>query len=343
MKTISELNIGKPIIFVNPYFNKDFTLIAKVNQAGGIGVIDHVTAGPARFEPDDSTPYGIRVHVDDPLLEGSNKRIKLGIIPLEDNDRLVSLEDSFFLKLSIPVFVEVGCLSDVSNAQRIGAAGLIVRGSEGPGWVSPTHGFVLLQQIIQMANLPVFHQGGIGPYTSAGAIGAGASGIVSDYHLLLTDESAIDSELKTFLSSINLPGSTILNEISGHPFRSYSRIGTKKIRELKKMEESLAVDESKQYQKLISSQIGYPSAKPDGDDSIFPFSEDLTINRVLLQKCHSVSEVIAAFDSAMKLCSGAWPFKEGSPLSVEHGVRFPVVQGPMAHVSDNSGFSESGK
>ncbi len=70
MKTISELNIVTPIIFVNPYFNKDFTLIAKVNQAGGIGVIDHVTVGPARFEPDDSTPYGIRVHVDDPLLRG---------------------------------------------------------------------------------------------------------------------------------------------------------------------------------------------------------------------------------------------------------------------------------
>lgn len=338
MNTISKFNPSVPIIFVNPYFNMSFDLIRKVVELGGIGVIDHVTAGPARFDPDSSTPYGVRIHLNDPMLHSGNNRIGLAIIPLEDCDSLESIKDHAFSNLSVPILAEVGCIDHVKHAERVGAQGLIVRGNEGPGWVSRIHGFVLLQQVLDVSELPVFLQGGVGPCTAAGAIRAGASGIVLDYHLLLTDESAIDSELKNFLSSLNLPGSTILNDISGHSFRSYSRIGTKKIRELKKIEESLAVDESAQYQRLISTQIGYPTAKPDGDDAIFPFSEDLIISRILLQKCRSVSDVIAVFGNAMKLCSDTWPFVEGSSLCHEHGVRFPVVQGPMAHVSDNADF-----
>lgn len=338
MNTISKFSPSVPIIFVNPYFNRSFNLIRKVIELGGIGVIDHVTAGPARFDPDNSNSYGVRVHLNDPMLHSGNDRIGLAIIPLDDCDALESIENHAFSNLSAPVLVEVGGIDHVKHAERLGAQGLIVRGNEGPGWVSRTHGFVLLQKVLEISELPVFLQGGVGPCTAAGAIRAGASGIVLDYHLLLTDESAIDSELKNFLGSLDLSGSTILDDISGHSFRSYSRIGTKKIRELKKIEQSLIVDESAKYQKLISKNIGYPSPRPDKDNTIFPFSEDLIINKILLQEYRSVSDVIKAFDNAMKLCSDTWPFVEGSSLCHEHGVRFPVVQGPMAHVSDNADF-----
>ena len=54
MNIISQLNMTLPIIFINPYFNQDCRLIDKVTELGGVGVIDHVTAGPALFASDTS-------------------------------------------------------------------------------------------------------------------------------------------------------------------------------------------------------------------------------------------------------------------------------------------------
>jgi len=129
---------------------------------------------------------------------------------------------------------------------------------------------------------------------------AGASGIVIDYHLLLTTESALDEDLKKFLGDLDMPASACLNNVSGHPFRAYSRIGTKKVRELKKNEESIPGEEFDKYKNIITESIGYPSSKPDLDDSIFPFSEDLVINSELFKKKRTTLEVISSFVDAMK-------------------------------------------
>ncbi|MGP8283785.1 MAG: SDR family NAD(P)-dependent oxidoreductase [Desulfomonilaceae bacterium] len=338
MNIISQLNMTLPIIFINPYFNQDCRLIDKVTELGGVGVIDHVTAGPALFASDTSISRGIRAHLNNLTHAEKASGIKLAIVPMEDCDLFESLEQGSLSKFSFPVLVEVGSIEHVRQAERLRAQGLIVKGTEGGGWVSATHGFVLLQQVLEASRLPVFHQGGVGPCTAAGVIRAGGAGIVLDYHLLLTDESAIDPELKKFFTNLNLPSSTTLNEVSGRVFRAYSRIGTKKIRELKKFEESMATEDFDEYRGILSKTIGHPTATPDIDDSIFPFSEDLVINKSLFKGNHSVSDVIKKFVDAMKIGPSQWPFEEGSALSVEHGVKFPVVQGPMAHVSDNADF-----
>ena len=49
-------------------------------------------------------------------------------------------------------------------------------------------------------------------------------------------------------------------------------------------------------------------------------------------------EIVAEFGKWMSPRKHAWPFSEDSALASEHGTRFPIVQGPMAHVSDNPDF-----
>ena len=341
MSIISKLNMTAPIIFLNPYFNRDCGLINRVVELGGIGVIDLATTDSSSFMSDVLTPYAVRVHPDDRFLSEMGHQIKLAIIPFEDCDQLDSLPEKAFVRFSFPVLIEVGSTEHALKAEKLGAEGLIIRGNEGSGWVSPVHGFVLLQRILEVTRLPVFLQGGVGPCTAAGAIRAGASGIVLDHHLLLTEESAIAGDLKNFFTSLNLPASTTLNETAGRPFRAYSRIGTKKVREFKKFEQSLTEDQFRDYHASILKAIGFPTASPDTDDSIFPFSEDLVINKDLLKENRTVSDVIEKFLEAMNPCSCPWPFEAGSPLSIQHGVKFPVVQGPMAHVSDNTDFLEA--
>ncbi|MGC8602261.1 MAG: SDR family NAD(P)-dependent oxidoreductase [Desulfomonilaceae bacterium] len=338
MNIIDKLNMTLPIIFVNPYFNRDMRLINKIEEMGGIGVIDHASNGLHSFNQEVMTPCGIRTHFNDPLLLEKTEKVKLAIIPLEDWDQLDSIGEKVFSQFSFPVISEISNAQQALNAENWGAEGLIVRGNEAGGWVSQLHGFVLLQQILEVSNLPVFLQGGVGPCTAAGAIRSGACGIVLDHHLLLTKESAIDPELKDFFKNLKLSASTTLNENSGKPFRAYARIGTQKIRELKQFEKSITPEQFQDYQHIITKSIGYPTSTPDTDNTIFPFSEDLVINRDLLSQSLSASDVIKKFADAMKNCACQWPFYEGSPLSVEHGVKFPVVQGPMAHVSDNPDF-----
>ncbi|MFH0958610.1 MAG: beta-ketoacyl synthase N-terminal-like domain-containing protein, partial [Pseudomonadota bacterium] len=341
MNTLDRFNLRIPIIFVNPYYNVSFDLIANVYQHGSIGIIDHVTAGQSRISPDGKTPYGVRCHISDPMIKAGNDLVKLAIIPVEDSAALGKTDDGELLGAPFPAMVEVANLEDLKHAERVGASGVIVKGAECGGWASKTHGFVLLQQILQSSRIPVFLQGGIGPCTAAGAIRAGASGIVIDYHLLLTAESALDEETKNLLGNLDIPSSVCLNHVAGIPFRAYSRIGTKKIRKLKKIQESMTSEISDNYRNIIADSIGYPSPKPDMDDSVFPFSEDLVVNSEFLKKIRSASEVISLFVEAMRPRNIEWPFAEGSIICGEHGSKYPVVQGPMAHVSDNSDFLKS--
>ncbi len=48
-------------------------------------------------------------------------------------------------------------------------------------------------------------QGGIGFRTAAGAVAAGAAGVVLDVHLLLTEGSGLGKPMKDFFRSLGLP------------------------------------------------------------------------------------------------------------------------------------------
>ncbi|MGC8660660.1 MAG: nitronate monooxygenase, partial [Desulfomonilaceae bacterium] len=262
MNIITKLNLSAPIIFVNPYFNQDCGLINAVTKLGGIGVLDLATADCSSFMSNVMAPFAVRVHPDDNFLSEMADQIKLAIIPFEGWNKMLSFPEGTFSNFPFPVLVEVGSAEQGIKAEKLGAQGLIVRGNEGSGWVSPIHGFVLLQRVLEITTLPVFLQGGVGPCTASGAIKAGASGIVLDHHLLLTKESAIHGDFKNFLANLSLSASTTLNEISGHPFRVYSRIGTRKVRELKKLEQSITEEQFPDYYTTILKSIGFPTALP---------------------------------------------------------------------------------
>ncbi len=80
----------------------------------------------------------------------------------------------------------------------------------------------------------MFLQGGIGLHTAAGAVAAGAAGVVLDVHLTLTEDSAVRASLKDFLRGLGFPATVTLAEQSANPLRVYSRVGTKIVRALKK-------------------------------------------------------------------------------------------------------------
>ncbi len=333
---IPDLKI--PVLYVNPFFNDDSRLIEETTDAGALGVVDHATAGPCPISLPERLNHGVRCNFRDLARFTRNEKVKLVILPLNDVEDLRNLEAGYLSGIGCPVFVEVGSSDDAATAGRAGAAGLIARGSEGPGWVSETNGFVLLQKILQSSKLPVFLQGGVSLRTAAGAVRAGASGVVLDNHLLLTQTCSLSDGLKKFLSGLALPATAMLGEGFQKNLRVYSRVGTKIVRELRKIEDSLVPDELPSYFFRLNSSIGKPSNTPDMDETLLPLSEDIITAKSLSAVFETASAVLQEFGRRMSDSDIQWPFEQSSKLCQEHSTTYPVVQGPMAHVSDNADF-----
>ncbi|MFH1112944.1 MAG: SDR family NAD(P)-dependent oxidoreductase [Pseudomonadota bacterium] len=327
-----------PVLYVNPPYNCGPALVEEVSGAGGLGIIDHATSGPARFAVSNDTPHGVRIPLEELRRCSWEPNTELALVPIEDAGKVSELEQGFLSRLPVPVLVEVGDSVGAIAAYKAGAAGLIARGNEGPGWVSQTSGLVLLQDVLDAVDLPVFLQGGVGLRTAMGAAAAGAAGVVLDVHLLLTGGSALEQHLKDFLSSLGLPCTLTLAEGSEIELRVYSRVGTRMVRDLRKEEESVAPEEMQAFTEKLRGALKKSVSNPDADAGLLPLSEDIGTAQSLARDHGSASAVVRAFHERMTASRGAWPFHEGSGTAKSHGTRLPLVQGPMAHVSDNPDF-----
>lgn len=257
------LNLQFPLLYVNPPINANPVLIEEVFKAGGLGIIDQVTSGPIVFNPLPTTPYGMRVLLNDLSGCATSSLVTATLISLEDAPKYRDLDSGFFHSMPIPVFAEVADASQAREAERAGAAGLIAKGNEGPGWVSDLSGFVLLQNLLLVSRIPVFLQGGVGLRTAAGAFAAGAAGVVLDVHLLLAEESAIGESIRNFLTSLRLPATVTLAETTSTPLRVYSRMATKIVRELKQLEDSVSPEGFPDYVDKLHTSLRNVSSSPD--------------------------------------------------------------------------------
>jgi phosphopantetheine--protein transferase-like protein len=338
MKLPLPFDLKIPVLYVNPGINADPGLAEEVSRAGGLGIVDHVAAGPAELEISPGVPYGVRSSLKDLEQFAQAEGLRLILIPLEESEQVASLEPQTLEKVGVPVLVEVGSARQAMAAEKAGAAGFVARGNEGPGWVSETSGLVLLQEIRALSDLPLFLQGGVGLRTAAGARAAGATGVVLDVHLLLTDGSRVNPALKDFLNSMGLPTTVTLADVTGNPLRVYSRVGTRMVRELKKLEDSLSASDFPSYRERLQAALKGCGTSPDSDEMLLPMSEDIATAKELAAQHGRAKAIVDAFERAMAEVGKTWPFHEGSAFCHDHGTRFPIVQGPMAHVSDNPDF-----
>ena len=308
MKLPMPFDLKIPVLYVNPGINADAGLVEEVSRAGGLGIVDHVTSGPAEFKVSPDIPHGVRVLIKDLERFASAEGTKLVLIPLEDAEQLSSLEPGALKEIGVPVLVEVGSARQAAAAEKAGAAGLIARGNEGPGWVSETSGFVLLQEIRALSDLPLFLQGGVSARTAAGAMAAGATGVVLDVHLLLADGSQVNPSLKDFLNSLGLPATVTLADGTGTPLRVYSRVGTRMVRELRKQEDALQPQDFPSYRERLQIVLQARGISPDSEEMLLPMSEDIGTGKVLAGAHGNAGAIVAVFGQAMAEIGHAWPF-----------------------------------
>lgn len=327
-----------PVIYVNPALNADAGLIRAVHGCGGIGFVDRYGTAAVEFTVPTGIARGVRISLRELGNLPPDPDLRLAMIPLEEAPRVAALPPGLFSQTTVGVLVEVGSAREAEAAEQAGAAGLVARGNEGPGRISETAGFVLLQELLDCTSLPVFLQGGVGPHTAIGALGAGATGVVLDVHLLFSCDSVLAKSLNGFLRDLGSPATVVLGESQGLPCRVYGREGTRMVREMRKFEQSLSEQDAPILRNKIEAALRVPAESPDVDEGLIPLSEDIATARSLADEHNSAGGIIRSLVRGMTSDGYSWPFREKSRVCRQHGTLYPIVQGPMAHVSEGAAF-----
>jgi acyl transferase domain-containing protein/NAD(P)H-dependent flavin oxidoreductase YrpB (nitropropane dioxygenase family) len=241
------------------------------------------------------------------------------------------------LGVGIAAVAEVTSREAAKAAVEAGFGALIVAGHEAGGWGSETSSFVLLQAVLGAVGVPVWVRGGIGLYSAAACLAAGAAGVVLDGALLLARESALDLAARARLERWDGSETQVIGRgISrgrGPGLRVHALPGSPALGRLAASEG----EGRDAWRRAAASHVGW------GPGQVWPAGQDAAWAASLARRFVTVGGIVQAIDRAIDEALDAArrlrPLDEGAPLAAAHGTRYPIVQGPMTRVSDNVPFA----
>jgi acyl transferase domain-containing protein/NAD(P)H-dependent flavin oxidoreductase YrpB (nitropropane dioxygenase family)/NADP-dependent 3-hydroxy acid dehydrogenase YdfG len=326
-------------------------------RAGALGVLDleysrdegAARRGIAELDRFTTGEFGLKCN-------GAGLRaLTLGTLPCPDRLRWLIVADPDAREFKdeiralrsrgIRALLECTCPEEARIAEQVGVDGVIAKGNEAGGRVAQEGCFVLLQRFLNHLFVPVLAQGGIGPYTASACRAAGAAGVVLDSQLLLTRESPLSEAVRKRIAAMDGSESACLGSEIGAPYRICTRLGASATAALRETESTLARSENspaanrRRWREEVARRAGWE--RPEED--LFLFGQDLGLAQPLADRYVTVGGVVDAIRqtarSQSRRAAGFRPLAEGSPLAASHGTKYPIVQGPMARISDVPAFA----
>ena len=231
------------------------------------------------------------------------------------------------------IILEVTTLEMAEAAQKAGCDGIVIKGNEAGGYTGVESAFILCQQLYGKVKIPYWVWGGMGLHTISAVRLAGAEGGVLCEQLWLTRESPFSMEEKKVWQKMDGSETTSLSQGEIF-FRLYSRNGRKLIHDC---ETELAA--SNNWYESMARLLQANSS----EGGLIPCGQDIGMAAFLSEQFGSVRDVLRAVENGcqehLEMASIYRSFSENSALAKTHGTRFPIIQGPMANISDVAGFS----
>ncbi len=342
----------KPIFAYNPQGVSNISLLKSVIDAGGVGLIDL-----ERLSPEESleqlkscyhqlaSSWGVRVTTKkqfEQVLALHSDTFPL-IVIIGDID-LTEKELTKAQAKQLVLLAEVVSLNEAYNKKW--AEAYVVKGNEAAGRVGDETSFILTQQFAD-AGLTFLVQGGVGFYTIGGIFSVGAKGVILDTQLFLTPECPLPAEVKSFLAKLDATDTQVLGKTTAKKYRVYARLGTKIVKEFVKKEKSLLElsleERSIAFQKAILAERPMFDSK-DIANSLLPVGQDIPFAKILVDKFRTAEGIIDGLLSQAKdqitSVVDNFPIREGAEVTKQLGTRFPIIQGPMANVSESPEFAK---
>ncbi len=317
-------------------------------RASALGVLDHGLGmrpqGPVLNELRRLAggSYGIRMPVRGVLEGWGNWRDAVGLrvlwIPVESGGEDESRFDAAVRMAGDSgrlVLAEATSRGEVRRAVASGATGLIVSGHEAGGRCGADSSFVLLQAAMAEGKLPVWVRGGVGQRVAAGAVAAGAAGVVLDGALLLARESPIDPSWRERIARWDGSETTVVMPAAGPGVRVFAMPSSPAMVRLRQAADAGGAA----WESAIVDAVGWAEGQCP------PVGQDAALAARLARKFVTVGGIVQAVDRSITegiaAARAVRPLAEGSPMAVELGTRYPILQGPMTRVSDVAPFAEA--
>ncbi|MDR0285105.1 MAG: hypothetical protein LBI33_09480, partial [Propionibacteriaceae bacterium] len=214
---------------------------------------------------------------------------------------------------------QVTNLPDAEAALGAGAA-IAVKGNDAAGRVGDESTFVLFQRVLGLAGerpVRVFVHGGVGVHTAAAYLALGAAGVHFDSQIALLPECDAPAEFKAQLGRLSGGETTLIR-------------GRRVLR----------------WPTMPKPAADAP-LEPffgglDPERHLIPLGQDIALASEFLGRYGRLDVVLAAIREAayghLRQAKHTPALRAHSPLARELGVTYPLVQGPMARVSDTPAF-----
>ncbi len=345
------------LIAVTPSSLPDPSIAIAASRAGEIGIVDleylkneqEALEAISKLSRYVKKNCGIKLssreeHFTTTIISKLPKQIDVAILTGDTPD-VLRKQVQLLKKRGVTVLLQVTSPDQARPGNAAGVDGLIAKGNEAGGLVGEETGFILLQQLLNDISLPVWVQGGIGLHTAAACYAAGAAGVVLDMQLALTRESALPETVKTVIAHMDGSETICLGNEIGRACRVYSRSGLPVLQDLSRVVNTLSADTRPEPEILavLHSEIKKRAGWGDPGQHIWLLGQDTAFAASLARRFHTVGGVLDGFRQAIashiRTVKTLRPLDQGSPLARSHGTHFPIVQGPMARISDTPAFA----
>ncbi|NHK31684.1 MAG: acyltransferase domain-containing protein [Asgard group archaeon] len=342
----------KPIFAYNPPGIDNISLIKAVTDSNGIGLIDLDRLEQSlcetlldKCQTELNNIWGIRVtnnnHVK--LLQSKASKPNQVIVVLSD----FPIKDKKITELKNTGFILVAEVISLAEAKRKTWADIyLIKGNEAAGRIGDETSFVLAQKFAK-EKLSFIIQGGMGLYTSAAVIAIGAKAIVLDTQLFMTSECSLSKETKNFLKKIDATDTKIIGETTPNKYRVFAKLGTKIVKDILQKEKDWLNKSQKERSELLQQEINSNQLMYNGSSistNLIPMGQDVAFAKEFASRFSSINEILeylhTQIEKQITQAMSTFPFKENNDTAKHLGTRYPIVQGPMANISENPQFAK---
>jgi len=336
-----------------PHAEAEEVLLA-AGKAGGLPIVDHCYVRDAAALRNAVRGLcghfggyiGIRTTVRSQervasVLESMGARVDLILLSGEsDGDGGARLSTSIenLRRFGKRIFCEVISQEEAPEAVKAGVDGLVAKGNEAASRVGSETSFVLLQRLCSSVAVPVWAYGGIGPHGATACRVAGAAGIVLQDEIALAEECSIPEPLRSRMAAMDGTETICLGELLGRRYRVHRQEGASSICELQQLEMSGAEPGA------FVARRDEILERNDGQE-VLALGQGVAFAARLARQHRNVAGILRAYRSQvadnLRIDRSAPAMVENSPFAQAHGIRFPILQGPMTRVSDVAGFADA--
>ncbi|HDZ17112.1 MAG TPA: SDR family NAD(P)-dependent oxidoreductase [archaeon] len=349
-----------PIWGFSPKGIANSSLSIKISQEGGIGLVDFEGLNSNQYKNVLETLYsslspeyiwGIRI----PNQEILNLIDFRDIVPIiicafsPDSHDVKKMQEYSHLLLS-----EV-CYLEEAYEKAEWSDLFLVKGNEAGGMVGTKNSFILIQEF-HKAGLSFIIQGGLGVFNISSALIGGALSVVLESQLFLFPECQLSPEFKEYIKTIKENDNYLVLEISRYNYRLIGKLANKSIRTIKEIEEKELTNlrgefntgneslKNNFYKKIIDIEKKFHLySDPDPKHSWLPSDQGICFANYIFKTFNNLgnflNSITKIIQDQLKTIKGNWPFAKNSNFAQQFNITYPIIQGPMANISDQLPFA----